>query len=91
MTKPVVIDMFSGAGGLSLGFEQAGLRVALAIDIDSWSVSTYRRNFPNTTVISADLSTISAEQLLEVRELEVGDVDVVIPNRRFLAPICRES
>lgn len=39
---PVVVDAFCGAGGLSLGFVRAGLRVAFAFDSDSDAIATYR-------------------------------------------------
>jgi DNA (cytosine-5)-methyltransferase 1 len=44
------IDLFSGCGGLSLGFLQAGFRSRLAVEMDKDAVATYRRNFPGTFV-----------------------------------------
>jgi DNA (cytosine-5)-methyltransferase 1 len=43
--RPLAIDLFSGAGGLSLGLEAAGYRVALAVDIDEWALETQAHNF----------------------------------------------
>ena len=43
--RPLAIDLFSGAGGLSLGLEAAGYRVALAVDIDEWALETHAHNF----------------------------------------------
>ena len=43
--RPVAIDLFSGAGGLSYGLESAGYRVALAADIDEWALETHAHNF----------------------------------------------
>lgn len=45
---PVSLDLFSGAGGLSLGFLIAGGRPLGAIDFDADSVATFRANFPST-------------------------------------------
>lgn len=42
-----IIDLFCGAGGLSLGFEKAGFDVVLANDIDKPSIDTFRKNHPN--------------------------------------------
>ena len=78
MGKPVVADLFCGVGGLSLGFEQAGFRVALAADVEAENVRAYAKNFPEATVIDADLSTMTGRQLLSLTRLEDGDVDVVV-------------
>lgn len=43
--RPLAIDLFSGAGGLSRGLEAAGYRVALAVDIDDWALETHAHNF----------------------------------------------
>jgi DNA (cytosine-5)-methyltransferase 1 len=47
MSKPTVIDLFCGAGGLSKGFEMAGFNTILGIDIDKWSCLTFAYNFGN--------------------------------------------
>ena len=44
--SPIGIDLFCGAGGLSLGFCQAGGRPIAAVDSDFDSITTYRRMFP---------------------------------------------
>jgi len=43
--RPLAVDLFAGGGGLSLGLEDAGYRVALAVDHDEWSVRTHAANF----------------------------------------------
>ena len=45
--RPVVIDLFSGAGGFSLGFVQAGWQVVAAVELDYWSTITYCFNIPS--------------------------------------------
>lgn len=56
LLKPgLVIDLFSGAGGLSEGFVQAGNEVILATDSNSNMCKTYAHNHPTTKVIQADL------------------------------------
>lgn len=42
---PIVIDLFSGAGGLSLGFAAAGCRISAAVDIDAVAGRTFEKNF----------------------------------------------
>ncbi len=53
---PIAIDLFSGAGGLSLGLERAGYRVVLSADHDSAAVQTHLANFPGAA-LNLDLST----------------------------------
>lgn len=78
MNSPTVVDIFCGVGGLSLGFEQAGLPITLAVDVESQNVGTYSRNFPNTTVLCRDLSIATGPELLGHAGLQIGEVDIVI-------------
>ena len=55
---PVVVDLFCGAGGLSLGAARAGFAVRGAIDNDAHAVEAHKRNFPSTMHISADVAMI---------------------------------
>ena len=55
---PRVADLFCGAGGLSLGFEQAGFETALGLDSDPWFTNTYRYNrpwLPDEASVTADI------------------------------------
>lgn len=52
------IEIFSGAGGMSLGAELADIKVKLAIDIDPFSISTFKYNHPKATVINDDIRNI---------------------------------
>lgn len=45
-----VLDLFSGAGGMSLGFESAGFRSVLGVDMDYWACRTYEANIPARAV-----------------------------------------
>lgn len=53
--RPIAIDLFSGAGGLSYGLESAGYRVALAADTDMWALETHAHNFAGLA-LQLDLS-----------------------------------
>jgi DNA (cytosine-5)-methyltransferase 1 len=55
--RPVAVDLFAGAGGLSLGFCQAGFRMALAVEWDRDAGHTYQINHPTTPVFSWDAAT----------------------------------
>lgn len=50
-----VIDLFSGAGGLSLGFEKAGYKVILANEIDKSIAASYQKNHPDTLMLNVDI------------------------------------
>lgn len=52
------IDLFSGAGGLSLGAEMAGINVAIAVENDSYAAQTYRANHPHTLMINEDICQV---------------------------------
>lgn len=54
---PTVVDLFSGCGGLSLGFEQAGFKILSAFEFWSIAASCYKKNF-NHPVIEKDLSKV---------------------------------
>lgn len=52
------IDLFSGAGGMSLGAEMAGLKTKLAVDFDASAFATYAHNHPDTFVLQADVQSL---------------------------------
>lgn len=74
MSRPIAIDLYSGAGGLSLGLEQAGFDIALAVDRDPYHVATHHRNFPYGKVLCTSVTNVTADQ---IREL-VGTDDIAL-------------
>lgn len=64
--KPIVIDLFCGAGGLSEGLAQAGFAPRVAIDCDSNALKTYAANHPNTSVICRDIAEVSGLELMKL-------------------------
>ena len=63
----VLADFFSGCGGTTLGFADAGMAPALAIDWEPDAAATFKLNFPTTAVIEQD-----------IRELGVDEVEAVL-------------
>lgn len=55
---PIGIDIFSGAGGLSLGAEMAGFEILYAVEKDKSAAMTYRSNHPDTLVLEEDIHNI---------------------------------
>lgn len=76
--KPKVISLFSGAGGLDVGLEQAGYDVSVAVDFDHDSCETLKANFSNTAVIEGDIQQISTERILQEGNLSPGEVDLLV-------------
>lgn len=62
-SKPLAVDLFAGGGGLSLGLENAGFRVAFGADHDPWAAQTHAANFLGLSA-QLDLSEQAAEDRL---------------------------
>ena len=76
--RPTVIDLFSGAGGLSVGFEQAGFNLLAANDFDKCAAATYQLNHPRTRFLFGPIERLTQQDLLEAAGLRRGDLDVLV-------------
>ena len=74
---PTAIDLFCGAGGLSLALQKAGFDVRLAVDNDSAATESYAHNFCSVPVINHSLEQLPAERLLEKALLLRGQCTLV--------------
>ena len=75
--RPIAVDFFCGAGGMSLGFEQAGFDVVLGVDIDGHHVAAHERNFPYGKTLCASVVDLNAKQIRQ----HIGsdrDLDAVV-------------
>lgn len=68
---PFVLSLFSGAGGLDLGFVQQGFQVKLAIDRMPDAIRTHRRNFPHSRSVCADLSELGPSGVSDLLHEEI--------------------
>lgn len=75
--RPTCISLFSGCGGLDIGLEAAGFRVAVATDIDATCAESYGLNRPDTPYIVSPIGQTSTAELLEAANLRPGEVDLL--------------
>jgi DNA (cytosine-5)-methyltransferase 1 len=77
ISRPIGIDLFSGAGGFSLGFEQAGFDVVAAVEIDPIHAATHHYNFPHCAILPRSVADLSATQIREAAGIGDRPIDVV--------------
>jgi len=71
------IDLFSGAGGLTLGLKNAGFKVLAGVEINPIAASTYRANHPEIKLFECDIKNISETEILKGLKLERGELDLL--------------
>ena len=70
------VDLFSGSGGFSLGFDWAGFKNVFSVEFDHEICETYRKNFPNHRLIERDIRLLTDEEIDKL--IEGVSVDVII-------------
>lgn len=70
MTKPTVIDLFAGCGGMTIGFAQEGFDPIFAVEWDKYAAATYAANFGEEHVRAGDIA--------EVKDEEIPSADLII-------------
>lgn len=78
MKKKTVIDLFSGAGGLSLGAARAGFQLAGAVELDKNAIATHQNNFPKVKHLAADVSKFTGATLLQQFDIPEGSLGGLI-------------
>src|SRR5438270_13907426 len=74
---PTAIDLFAGAGGLTLGLRWARFRVLGAVEIDPLAAETYRANFPTVSLWEMDIRRLSVARVLRELNLARGQLDLL--------------
>ena len=67
------IDLFCGAGGLSVGLKKSGFRVCLGVDIDEKALKTYKCNLKRTKVLKEDIKKVTGEKITELTGINRHD------------------
>lgn len=75
---PKLIDLFAGAGGLSLGAARAGFNVVAAVENDPHALETHRKNFPTTTHLDNDVLSLSGTDIMNAVGLKKGELDGLV-------------
>lgn len=82
--RPIAIDLFAGAGGMSLGFEQAGFDVVAAVEVDPVHAAIHEFNFPQCAVLARSVLGLSGAEIREAAKIGRRQIDVV-----FGGPPCQ--
>ncbi|WP_349774982.1 DNA cytosine methyltransferase [Rhabdaerophilum sp. SD176] len=77
MARPIGVDLFAGAGGMSLGFEQAGFDVVAAVELDPVHAAVHKYNFPRCAVLPRSVTAVSGDDIRAAAGIGNSRVDVV--------------
>jgi DNA (cytosine-5)-methyltransferase 1 len=73
--RPVSIDLFCGAGGLSEGLRQAGFDTRVGVDFDKHAIATFAANHPTAKALLADVEQVTGKQLIKLAG--TADIDLI--------------
>jgi DNA (cytosine-5)-methyltransferase 1 len=83
-TRPIAVDLFAGAGGMTLGFEQAGFDILASVEIDPIHCAIHKFNFPFWTVICKGVEETTGKEIRNISQIANQEIDVV-----FGGPPCQ--
>lgn len=70
------IDLFSGCGGFTLGFQNNNFKNIFSIDFEPSFCKTYKHNFPNHLLLEEDISNLNRKKILDLTKKK--NIDVII-------------
>lgn len=76
--RPIVVDLFAGAGGMSLGFEQAGFDVAAAVEYNPVAAAVHKFNFPHSAVLCDSVVNLTGTDIRARSQIGSKKVTCVI-------------
>lgn len=82
--RPIAIDLFAGAGGMTLGFEMAGFDIPVAVELDPIHCATHQFNFPFCSILCRSVAEITGEDIRREGNLGDREIDVI-----FGGPPCQ--
>lgn len=75
--KLTAIDIFSGAGGLSVGLKKAGFRVLAGVEIDDEAAASYKMNHRKQKLYIEDIRKLDPKIMLSDLDIKPGDLDLL--------------
>ena len=75
--RPIAVDLFAGAGGMTLGFEQAGFDVLAAVELDPIHCAIHKFNFPFWSTLCASVEKISGKKIRRLSKIRDKEIAVV--------------
>lgn len=73
-----VIDLFSGCGGISLGFKRAGFDIIMGIDNNTPALETFKENFPEAEIFNGDISQLDPFDVMERLNIRQGELECLV-------------